>query len=170
MISNLLATLITFLARHLKGLYLWLLSFLAVRGQLIDTYAGVLFYLVCIPVSLYFIHHFIVYIKAVNSARGYLFSSKRYQERFFLVLSLLLYTTALIFFLREAILRAFPKADAPNSLLAFNFIVLQLCLILIIAREQVLSLIPRSTPLWEWVYEHLNKYYYLFLAGWFLLL
>ena len=28
-----------------------------------------------------------------------------------------------------------------------------------------MSLIPRSTPLWEWVYDHLNKYYYLFLAA-----
>ena len=164
-LTSFCATIVTFLVNHLKGLYMWLLGFLAIRSQMVDTYASVIFYLLSIPIAFYYIHRFIAYIRAVNSARGYVFSSKRYEERFFLVLALFSYATACIFFLREAVLHAFPKADAPNTLLALNFIVLQVSLILIIAREQVLSLIPRSTPLWEWVYEHLTKYYYFFLAG-----
>ncbi len=164
-ISSFFATLITFLVRHLKGIYIWTLGFAAVHSQMVDTYLGVLFYLFSIPLGIYYMYRFIIYLKAVNSARGYVFTSKRYQQRFFLALSIFSYATITIFFLREAILRAFPKADAPNTLLALNFILLQVSLILIISREQVLSLIPRSTPLWEWVYEHLSKYYYLFLAA-----
>ena len=164
-ISSFFATLSTFIVSHLRGLYLWLLAFLLVRWQIVDTYLGVLFYLVSIPLSIYYIHRFIIYLKAVNSARGYVFASKRYQQRFFLVISIFFYATVTIFFFRQALLRVFPKADAPNTLLALNFILLQVSLILIISREQVLRLIPRTTPLWEWVYEHLNKYYYLFLAG-----
>ena len=137
-IDSFLVTLITFFLRHLRGLYVWLISYFLIRAHMLDTYVSVLFYLISIPISIYYIHRFITYLKAVNSARGYLFTSKRYQERFFLVMSIFFYATATIFFLREALLRVYPKADAPNTLLAINFILLQVALILIIAREQML--------------------------------
>lgn len=164
-LSSFLATVVSFVTHHLKGMYLWVLCFVAVWAGFLDTYLSVLFYLISIPIWIYYMHRFLMYLKAVNSARGYLFTSKRYQRRFFLVTSVFLYATVTILFLREALMAAFPKADAPHTLLALNFILLQISLILIIAREQVLSLVPRSTPLWEWVHDILNKYYYFFLAG-----
>ena len=129
-ISSFLATAVTFLVRHLKGAYVWTLAFLAVRWHMIDPYLGVLFYLFSIPLVIYYLHRFILYLMAVNSARGYVFTTKRYQERFFLVLSIVAYATATIFLLKEAIFRAFPKADAPNILSALNFILLQIALFL----------------------------------------
>ncbi len=164
-LSSFFSTVITFLARHLKGIYLWGLALIGVRSSVVDPYLAVLVYVVSIPISIYYLNRFITYLKAVNSAHGYVFTTKKYQRRFFAVISIFLYATATIFFLREALLKVFPKADAPNTLLALNFILLQVALILIIGRQQVLSLVPRTTPLWEWVYDHLNKYYYLFLAG-----
>ncbi len=162
---NFIATVLYFIARNLQPLYLWTLLFLAVRYQLVDAYLGAWFYLFSIPFWLYYVQKFISNLRAVNTQRGYLFTSKRYQERFFLVISIFLYATTIILFLREAILFALPKSDAPRVLLALNFILAQLSLILIIGREQILSLIPRTTPLWQWIYEVLNRYYYLFLSA-----
>ena len=71
----------------------------------------------------------------------------------------------MLLFLGKAISQPFPKADAPYTLLAINFILLQIALILVIARQHVLNWVPRTTPLWEWVSDHLHQYYYLFLSG-----
>lgn len=160
-----LSAIFAFLGRHIRGIFAWTLLLMAVRYQLIEQYWGVIFYLVSIPFWLLYVYRFIYYLKAVNVSRGYLFTSQRYQRRFFMVLSFLLCATTTILLLREAIVLALPKLDAPRMLLAFNFVIVQISLILIIGREQLLSLIPRSTPLWEWIYEQVTEYYYVFLAG-----
>ncbi len=154
-----------FLGKHVPGIMIWTLLLQAVRHHVLDTYAGVLFYLLSIPFWLIYCYRFIYYLKAVNVSRGYLFTTARYQRRFFLVLSFLLGATVCILLLREAVLLALPKLDAPRMLLAFNFVIVQISLILIIAREQLLSWIPRNSPLWEWVYEHVNQYYHYFLGA-----
>ena len=121
---------------YIYGLYYLFL----VRYQVIDRYMGVLFYLLSIPFWLYLASRLIGYCKAVNSERGYYFASKQYQQKFFRVFSILLYVSLIILFVREALLLAFPKSDAPRTLLAFNFVLLQISLILMLSREQVLAL------------------------------
>lgn len=137
---------------------------LGIRYIGVDPYLGVLFYLLSIVVWLYYAKNFVKHLQDVNSSLGNLFIHKTYQKRFFFALSTLLYATITLFFLREAFQLALPKSDAPRVLQALNFVILQIALILMISREQVLRLIPRSTPLWEWVYEYADKYYY-FLLG-----
>ena len=140
-------------ALHHMFLYIWIVLLFLVRYQVIDRYMGVLFYLLSVPFWLYLASRLIGYCKAVNLERGYYFASKDYQQRFFRVFSILLYVSLIILFVREALLLAFPKSDAPRTLLAFNFVLLQISLILMLSREQVLSLIPRTNKLWEWLSE-----------------
>ena len=164
-ITLFMSAIFAFVGKHIRGLFAWCLLLLAVRYGAIPHYWGVIFYLLSIPFWLYYCYRFIYYLKAVNVSRGYLFTSQRYQRRFFMVLSFLLAASTCILLLREAVLLVLPKSDAPRILLAFNFVILQVSLILMIAREQLLSLIPRTTPLWEWVYEQVSQYYSYFLAG-----
>ena len=163
-VASVFATILHFMVRYFNGIYLWSLFFFGVRSQVIDPYMGVLFYLISIPLWLYYAWRFIRYIEEVNRAREYVFTSETYQQRFFSVLSVLLYGTITLVFLRQALLLAFPKSDAPRVLQALNFILLQGSLILMISREQLLRFVPHTTAFWESVYEYLDTYYYLFVG------
>lgn len=158
---------ITFINQHLLGIFVWSILFISIRYHVIkDTYTGVIFYLLSILYWELQAYRFIRYLAQENVERGYIFSSKQYQRRFFTVFSIFLYATIAITLFREAFIWAkFARSDAPTILIVINFILLQISVISIIGREQILNLIPRTTPLWEWVYDHVKKYYYFFLAG-----
>jgi small-conductance mechanosensitive channel len=166
-ISSFMIALLSFVGAHLGSMFIWYLCFLAIRYHVItDTYTGVIFYLVSIIYWLAQAYKFIRYIAQENIEKNYIFATKRYQRRFLTVFSIFLYVTISILLFREAFVWArFFKSDVPTMLLALNFILLQISLICLIGREQILNIIPRTTPLWQWIYDHVEHYYYLFLAG-----
>ena len=166
-ISSFFIALLSFISNHLLGIFLWSLLFIGVYYRLIpDTYVSILFLLGSIPFWFYYAYRFIQYVARINVQRGYIFASKRYQRRFLFFFSIFLYSTVVILLFRQAFLVAnVSKSEVPTTFFALNFILLQICLLGIIGKEQILSLIPRTTPLWQWVYDHVKSYYYLFLAG-----
>lgn len=163
-ITSFIAAILVFINKHLLGLFLWGLGFLSIHYRWVkDTHTGIWFYLLSIPFFLWYASLFMHYIRHVNIQRNYLFTGKKYQRRSLFILSALLYSTIVILFVRQAFMLAhYAKSTVPGTLLALNFVLLQIAVICFIGREQIVSLIPTTTPLWQWVQEHVKKYYYLF--------
>ena len=162
-----LSVVISFAYEHLASLYAWSVAFfLLIYDSFSHSFVGILFYLLSIPYLIYIAYRFINYLLDVNVKRNYQLISQSYQRRFAWVIAPLLYATIFIFLLRQAFLMGnYPTSHVPIILLALNFILLQIALISLISKEQLLSIIPSDTPLWEWVVEHVNKYYYILFFG-----
>lgn len=153
---------ITFIRHYLSLIYIWFLGVAIVESNMVNPFFCILFYLASIPVLLFLAHRFFDYLIAQNVHRGYIFINQAYQNRFVLIVPKLIYITIILFFFREAfILGNYHESQVPAILLAVNFICLQIALISLIGKEQIIGIIPSHTPLWEWVKERVNKYYYL---------
>ncbi len=154
---------LNFINRHSLSLFLWLLGFILVYYELAgNAYWSISFYLASIPFMLYIVYAFFADFKATNRRFHYGLLSETYESRFIVVVSLLSYITVVLFFFRAAFIAANYHASAvPAILLALNFIVFQLALMSLISKEWILQLIPRNTPLWEWIYDNVSHYYYI---------
>jgi small-conductance mechanosensitive channel len=153
-----------FISKHLVSLYLWLLLYLLIFYNVIsNAYFSLIFYLASIPYMLFIAYRFVQHVMSANDHLGNVFVSPSYRSRFLLVVPPLLYVTIALFFFRQAFMVGSYHASAvPAILLAINYILLQLALMSLISKEWILSLIPRTTPLWEWLYDRVSRYYYLF--------
>ncbi|GMU19062.1 MAG: hypothetical protein AMXMBFR12_02540 [Candidatus Babeliales bacterium] len=162
-ISVLIAALLGFATEHLVGIAVWASIFITLMmNPLPDPYVYILFYLFSIPYLLYLANRWMQYLVHFNETHNYIFLSKDYQERFVVVFSTLLYATIIIVLFREAfILGNYHKSELPTLLLALNFIIFQIAAILLLAKDQILSLISTRTELGKWIYEIVDTYYYL---------
>jgi len=152
---------LTFIRRHLGIIFIWCLGVAIVESNIVNPFFCILFYLASIPLLLFLAHRFFDYFIAQNVQRGYIFINQAYQHRFLLIVPALVYITITLFFFREAfILGNYHESQVPAIILAFNFICLQVALISLIGKDQIIGIIPTHTPLWEWVKEHVNQYYY----------
>ncbi len=130
----------------------------------VSPYPAIVVYLCAIPCLLYLAHRFMRYFARFNMQHNYIFIAKDFQHRFILVASTLLYATIIIFFFREAFLKgAYRKSELPNILLAVNFIIFQISLIFLIAKEHILSIIPTTGDAWKWFALQVDRFYYLIL-------
>src|SRR5581483_2968231 len=74
--------------------------------------------------------------------------------------------TITIFLFREAFMLAvYYKSELPTILLAVNFIIFQISLIFLIAKEQILSVIPEHGSFWLWMRDQVDRFYYLILIS-----
>jgi small-conductance mechanosensitive channel len=165
MVTGFISMMMQFLAIYLNGIFLWTLLLLVVKFGMSDIYIRALFYLASIPLWLFYVNRFIRYAKAVNKAQDYQLAGQKYQGRFFFILSVLLSSTIVLIFLQKVIVKVLPYSDVPRILQAINFIIFQVSLILMISREQFIMLIPSNTSFGKWLQDFVNRYYYLFLAG-----
>ena len=164
-VSMCLAGVCSFIYRYFFGIATWLLLFLALLYQdAADAYLYIIFYLLSIPYLLYLANCFLRFIIRFNQENEYAFISAEFQRRLWLVLSVLIYSTIIIFFFREAfILAHYYHSELPIILLAVNFIIFQIALILLIDKEQILGFIPTKNEFWTIVHEQVNRFYYLML-------
>ena len=162
-VSLLTAIVLGFGLRHIISLIVWAMLYLLFFSHpLPDPYPLILFYLFSIPYLLYLANRLMRYIVHFNVKYDYVLLSKEYQRRFIVVFSLLIYATIIIFFLREAfILGNYRKSELPTILLAINFIIFQISALLLLSKDQILSLIPTRNNFWMWVREMVDNYYYL---------
>ena len=165
-ISAFCALLIEFFYKHLTTLYIWFVLFLSIAFSLIPhTYFAICFYLLSIPYLLYIIHKFFTFFIETNHRRGYLFLSEYYEQPIMWVVPPFCYATSTLMFFRQAFLLA-NYYDA-QILLALNFILLQIALIVLIGligKERILRLIEGRTPFWDWIEERAERYYYFVLV------
>lgn len=160
--SILIAVFLGFATRHLVGIALWLSIFITLMlHHCPDPYVYILFYLLSIPYLLYLANRWMDYLVYFNEKYNYCFLSKDYQDRFVLVFSTLLYATIIIVLFREAfILGNYHRSELPTLLLAINFIIFQISAILLLAKDQILSLISTRSEFGKWMYEVVDSYYY----------
>jgi small-conductance mechanosensitive channel len=161
--SILTAVFLGFGIKHIVSLAIWVTLFILLRWYPCpDPYIYILFYLFSIPYLLYLANRFMRYLVYFNEKYNYIFLSKDYQERFVIVFSTLIYATIIIVFFREAfILGNYHKSELPTILLAINFIIFQIAAILLLSKDQILSLISTRSDFGKWIYELVDQYYYL---------
>ncbi len=162
-LSVLSAALLGFAEKYLSFLFGWLILYILIRFDIIvDAYFVIMFYLLSIPFFLFLIRSLFSSLYIFNEQHNYVLLSKSYQDRFFFVVSTLLYATATILLFRQAfILGNYHQSNVPTTLLAINFIILQIALLLLISKDVLLSIIPGRTELGRWMRAQINKYHYL---------
>ena len=137
-------------------------------GQLFpidDPYIYVFFYLGSIFYFLYVANRFIAHIKCFNVQHNHVLLTRNFQRRFILIWEIFLYASIVIFLFREAFMLVnYSNSKIPVILLAVHIIILQILLILLLGKEQLLSFIPRRSPFGEWIYKYVDTYYNLILG------
>jgi small-conductance mechanosensitive channel len=158
----LLGILAQFIFRYLASLYAWTVLFIIIQTcARSHPYLAILFYLFSILYVLIMFYGLNRYFVEQNRKYDYLFVSASYEKRFTVVLGVLLCASTVLFFLREAFLRGnYLASEVPTTLLAINYIVLQVALMSLMSRQLIVNAIPRHTPLWEWAQSHVRDYYY----------
>jgi small-conductance mechanosensitive channel len=160
-----LGTLVTFICMFSRSIFAWITLWLLCI-MIPDTYFSILFYLCSIAYLLYLSHRFMRLLLYMNNQYNHVLLSEDFQRRFELVVSTLMYVSIVIFFFRQAFMLSpiYLRSELSNILLAANFIVLQISLILLITKEQIMGIIPNSSDFWRWVYAYVDHYYYLILC------
>jgi len=155
-----------FIMHYFILIALWLLTLTGLYfSETTDPYLYILFYLISIPYLLYLAYRFIDYLGRFNERHNHYLLNKDYQQRFLLIVSTLLYASIAILFFREAfILGNYRKSELRDILLAINFIIVQVSLIFLITKEQILNLITTKNEWWAWIHEQVDRYYYLILG------
>ena len=161
--SILIAVFLGFGIKHLVSIVIWVTAFILLfLNQCIDPYSYILFCLISIPYLLYLANRWLRYLVYFNEKYDYCFLSKEYQERFIIVFSTLVYATIIIVFFREAFIAGnYYKSELPTILLAINFIIFQIAAILLLSKDQILSLISTKNDFGKWIYGLVDAYYYL---------
>lgn len=165
MITMLFAGISSYLYRHFFAISLWIVIFgLLLFQDIVDTYLYIIFYLISIPYLLYLANRFVSTMAQFNQEHDFPYIAADFQRRFWVVLSVLLYSTITIVFFREAFMLAhYYRSELPTILLAVNFIIFQIALILLIDKEQILGFIPTRNDAWLWIREQIDRFYYVML-------
>jgi len=153
-----LAVVVGFFNQYLFSLYTWTIIYLLVHYEVITNfYFTLLFYLLSIPYLLYIAHSFIRYLLLENERQNYLFISKEYRPRFAIFVPLLTYLFIILLFFKKAFSIADYQGSAvPNIII----MILELCVVLLISKQLILSFIPRKNPLLELLADVVNNYFY----------
>ncbi len=162
-VSILTAMFLGFGIKHAISIFIWFSLFILLAfHQCSDPYPYIIFCLLSIPYLLYLANRWMKYLVYFNEKYDYCFLSKEYQERFVIVVSTLLYATIIIVFFREAFIAGnYHKSELPTILLAINFIIFQIAAILLLSKDQILSLISTRSDFGQWIYDLVDNYYYL---------
>ncbi len=155
----------TFICAFSQTLFIWIMLWLLCI-MFPDTYFSILFYLLSIPYLLYLANRFIQLLMNMNKQYNYALLSEDFQQRFELVFSAFIYLTITIVFFRQAFMLSpiYLRSELSNILLAVNFIILQVSLILLITKEQIMGIIPDYSDFWRWIHAQVDHYYYLILS------
>ncbi len=148
---------------HFFSIAFWIIIFSSLLLQdATDTYLYIFFYLFSIPYLLYLSNRLVRFLAKFNEQYDFVFMAQDFQKRFWFALQVLLYSTITILFFREAFMQAYYyRSELPTILLAINFIILQIGLILLLGKEEILSFIPTRSEFWQLVREKVDRFYYL---------
>jgi len=164
----LISFLLRFVRNYLGMFGLLLLMAIITNVPIIpDPYLYVVVYLLCIPCIIYLINRCTKLFVLFNEEHDYALLTQDWQDRFIFVVSTFAYITTVLLLFRQAFLQInyyhpeLYRSELPNILVAINFIALQLSLMMLITKEQVLSIIPQQNRFLTWIYNQVDRYYYL---------
>lgn len=156
-----------FIRLHIGMVFFVMCMYMIITAHIIpDPYLYVILYLTAIPCLIFLMNRCIKSFMLFNSEHGYPIISIDWQDRFVLVFSFFIYTSIFLLLFRQAFLQInyyhpeLYRSELPNILVAINFIVLQLSLMLLITKEQVLSILPQQNAFMVWIYNQVDRYYY----------
>lgn len=158
--------LIDFFVRSIGVLWIWGALYLCILlGFYSSVVVPITFYFISIPLLCYWGQRLITFFFMLNSQEKYIILSAEYEKRLRRVIVLVLNASIGILFFRQAFLAMEYSSDVPLILLAVHFCILQVALISLISKKHILSIISTDTPLWEWIEENVNRFYYFLFAG-----
>lgn len=154
-----------FIGEHVASLFIWALVFLLLATDTVVSIGVVLlFYLFSIVYLCSLFRAFAHYFIRFNETHDHIIISAAFQQRFVRVLLFFSCASSAILCFREAFLTVtYGKSELPIILNAFFWIVVQISLVLLIGKEEILSIVPTRNRLWQWVGEVIDIYYYLLL-------
>jgi small-conductance mechanosensitive channel len=123
-------------------------------------FMGATFYLISLPFLWYQAYSFITFFGIKNGEYGSVIIGAEYQERFIRSCMLLSCGTIFLQCIRNAFMLLENNSEVPTLLLALNFIVLQLAIISLITKKQIIRALPSDTPLLLWIKETVAKFFY----------
>lgn len=163
--SNSIAFLIDFTIKYFFSISIWLITFLIIKTVIFqDRYILITFYLVSIIYFIYLanrlLNHFWTFNKKYNVLT---FIEQKYQKRFITIISIITYSTIALQFFRKAFeLGIYFPSELPAVLSALNWIIGQVALILLITKEFVKKILPKS---WLPSPENYNNFYHFILLS-----
>ena len=170
-IAKVMAAVIQFISQHITSLYIWWCVYILIKATVFDlpviteVFPRIFFYLLSIPYFLYIARAFLMHMLNFNKAHEYVLFQASFERRFKYVLSLLIYTSILILFFREAfILATIHKSELPSILLALYSIIARTVIIFSIGKSDIIGLLPQRGVFWQWLAAIINRYYYLLLG------
>lgn len=161
-LSQILYVFCGYIAKYLVPLYCWAISFIGIKTLAVQEPAlRIGFYLLSIPILMYFAYQFIRYLNYYSREHEYAIVSKAYAQRIVTVFGFLIYGTIALQLFREAFLTVnYHKSTVPAVIQAVNFALFQIAVIILLGRNELLAMIPQRSS-WQKVYDFVNKYYYL---------
>jgi small-conductance mechanosensitive channel len=145
---------------------LWFNFWLLFRLKIITSlYCSALYSLFSIVFLTYIYFVFVKWLNETNKKKMYSIISQNYTNRFIFVISLFGYISIFIYFFREAFVTIFiSSSPVPTILKALQFILLQISLIFLLKKEQILHMIPEDGFFFIFIKQTINKYYLFFLT------
>lgn len=155
----------SFYKRHMMLFWLFLTPTVLFISETQDPYMLSFFALFVIPVLLIIVNQFMRFLLECNIRYDYKLLSIEFQKRFIWVVSALLYATIGIYLFRYSFMKiSYYQTELPTILLAINFIVFQISLIMLITKDQIVGIFPENNTVTEWIKEQVDYYFYLILC------
>jgi small-conductance mechanosensitive channel len=155
-----------FTTKHLLSLIIWSTLLILIKIEFITQIEHKLvFYLLSIPYTLYIFYKFLNYILEFNREQDYSIISEAFETRFYWVALFLSFSTITIFLFKEAFnITNYSKAELPTILDATWSVIFRACIIFLIGKEEILSIMPNKPKIWTWIKNTIDNYYYLILG------
>lgn len=149
-----------FLAHYGLLLAIWFYVYLVLKLKLINfNYFTSLYYFFSIFFLSYIYYEFVEWLNEINKKKMYTLISQSYVNRFLLVISIFGYSNIFLYFFRESFLIVIQNSIVPVMIRAFQFILIQVCLIFLLKKEQIIYVLPESSAFFNFFKLIINKYY-----------
>jgi small-conductance mechanosensitive channel len=163
---------IDFARTHFTALFTWFFIFLHVvfdfsfvfasLTPFVSNYTVSLFYLISIPLLVYFSRCFINQLQELNKKLRYLLFAERLQDKFIVLVTIFCYTSAILLPFKLAFV-AYTEAtqsEFVTLILAAYSLILVIVLSLLFSKEDVLKFIPSGSRFLMWLKRKIDKHYY----------
>ncbi len=165
------AAILMFVQSYYYLLAPWVCFFIVLQayGHMVWPLIPCFFYLGSIPYALYLVNKGKQFIESFNLSHDYALISNDEQRKFIVITTLCIYMTSGLLLLREAYIAFmyfanYANSELPTILFALTFIIFQITLVLLISKQQILSLIPVASDVSLWVHTALSRYYNILLC------
>lgn len=164
---------VQFFEQHGRGVGIWFFIRLHIAFDcgyvlfgglkpLYGPYFQSLFYIGSIPFFLYMSRNLMQEVKTINQRMSFLFFTETLQEKFLLLLSSILYISAILLPLRRAFMcDLVAHADSLSSVVYGAWtLLLSIVALLFFSKQDIMRLVPSGGYIGQWLTQLVSSYYY----------